>query len=203
MTHQFDPEVAARLGINQAIVLYNLAYLQRNREAQGGDKYHIDGRWWVHHTYESLLKIHPYFSLDQLRRIMKSLLDGDAVFRCHPDRFNRDSYWSVAPEFIQSAKSPNRKGEIAGSESAKSPVVQHENNIRHIRGRFTPPTVQELIDYIEEKNYYYIDPKDFIDFYESKNWMVGKNKMSKWKAAASRWHRAEKKRQEAGRRGRI
>ena len=81
----------------------------------------------------------------------------------------------------------------------KAPIETPNKNT----GRFTPPTVQELIDYIEEKNYYYIDPKDFIDFYESKNWMVGKNKMSKWKAAASRWHRAEKKRQEAGRRGRI
>jgi hypothetical protein len=81
----------------------------------------------------------------------------------------------------------------------KTPIETPKNNT----GRFTPPTVQELIAYIEEKNYYYIDPKDFIDFYESKNWMVGKNKMSKWKAAASRWHRAEKKRQEAGRRGRI
>ena len=63
--------------------------------------------------------------------------------------------------------------------------------------------MQELIAYIEEKNYYCVDPEEFIDFYESKNWMVGKNKMAKWKAAASRWHRSEAKKQEAPRRGRI
>ena len=81
----------------------------------------------------------------------------------------------------------------------KTPIETPKNNT----GRFTPPTREELLEYMEEKNLYLIDPDDFIDFYESKNWMVGKNKMSKWKAAASRWHNGEKKRQEAKSHGRI
>ena len=133
MTHHFSPEVAAKLGVNAAIIIANLAYLQHNREAQGGDKYHMDGRWWVHHTYESLATVHPYFSVDQIRRIMKSLVEQGAVFKCNPDHFKRDCYWSVAPEFAHVAKSPDGSGEIAGSEVAKSPVVLHDNNIEHLR----------------------------------------------------------------------
>ena len=148
MTHHFNPEVAAKLGVNAAIVIANLAYLQHNREAQGGEKYFIDGRWWVHHTYESLQKVHFYFSLDQLRRIMKKLLDEGAVLRSQPDSWNRDSYWSVAPEFMQSALSPDRSGEIAGSQSAKSPVVLHDNKHRTITP-CSPPSkipVQQIVE---------------------------------------------------------
>lgn len=152
MTHHFDPEVAVKLGINGAIIIANLAYLQRNREAQGGEKYFIDGRWWVHHTYESLQKVHPYFSLDQLRRTMKKLLDERAVFRSQPDSWNRDSYWSVAPEFMQSAESPDRSGEIAGSQGAKSPVVLHDNKHRTTTP-CSPPSkipVQQIVDLYHE-----------------------------------------------------
>ena len=38
-----------------------------------------------------------------------------------------------------------------------------------------------------------VDHIAFYDFYESKNWMVGKNKMKDWKAAIRTWERREKK----------
>ena len=38
-----------------------------------------------------------------------------------------------------------------------------------------------------------MDPEKFIDFYESKGWMVGKNKMKDWKAAVRTWERSESK----------
>lgn len=52
--------------------------------------------------------------------------------------------------------------------------------------RFTPPSLSELSEYISEKGYQ-IDPQAFIDFYESKGWMIGKNKMKDWKAAVRTW----------------
>ena len=56
--------------------------------------------------------------------------------------------------------------------------------------RFTPPTLDEVRDYCyERKNN--IDPSKFIDFYESKGWMIGKNKMKDWKAAVRTWERRD------------
>lgn len=52
--------------------------------------------------------------------------------------------------------------------------------------RFTPPSIEEVANYINEKGYHF-DADDFVNFYESKSWMVGKNKMSKWKAACAVW----------------
>ena len=42
-----------------------------------------------------------------------------------------------------------------------------------------------------------VDPQEFIDFYESKGWMVGKTPMKDWKAAcrnAEKWERWERDR---------
>jgi len=60
-------------------------------------------------------------------------------------------------------------------------------NDKEKRRRFTPPLLKELKTYISEKQLS-INSDDFINFYESKNWMVGKNKMKDWKASARGWH---------------
>ena len=54
------------------------------------------------------------------------------------------------------------------------------------KGRFTPPSVEEVTAYIKEKGYHF-DPEQFVSFYESKNWMVGKNKMASWEKACVTW----------------
>ena len=56
--------------------------------------------------------------------------------------------------------------------------------------RFTPPTIQDVKAYCIERGNG-VDPERFIDFYESKGWMVGKNKMKDWKAAVRNWERKE------------
>ena len=62
------------------------------------------------------------------------------------------------------------------------------------RPRFVPPTLEEVTSYVAERKSKVI-PQAFIDFYESKGWMVGKNKMKDWKAAcrnAEGWDRWDK-----------
>ena len=54
--------------------------------------------------------------------------------------------------------------------------------------RFKPPTVTEVENYCREKEYR-IDCERFVDFYRSKDWMVGKNKMKDWRAAVRNWAR--------------
>ena len=60
--------------------------------------------------------------------------------------------------------------------------------------RFTPPKVEEVAAYcLERKNA--VDPDGFVSFYESKGWMIGKNKMKDWKAAVRTWERKENSKQ--------
>lgn len=56
------------------------------------------------------------------------------------------------------------------------------------RTYFKPPTVEEVAAYVKEKGYV-VDAEQFVAFYESKGWMIGKNKMQKWRAAVATWQR--------------
>ena len=50
------------------------------------------------------------------------------------------------------------------------------------------PSVEEIKQYCLERNNG-IDAEQFFDFYESKNWFVGKNKMKNWQAAVRTWEK--------------
>ncbi|WP_288190982.1 hypothetical protein [uncultured Veillonella sp.] len=56
---------------------------------------------------------------------------------------------------------------------------------------FTPPSVAVVRAYCEERGNG-IDPEEFVDFYGSKGWMVGKSKMKDWKCALRNWERRRK-----------
>ena len=71
-----------------------------------------------------------------------------------------------------------------------------ETNKQYIEGekptkRFVPPSVEDVKAYCKESGYN-VDSERFVDFYEAKGWMVGKNKMKDWKAAVRSWHSRNK-----------
>ena len=55
-----------------------------------------------------------------------------------------------------------------------------------ITKRFVKPTLDELREYMESIGMNDVSHK-FFDFYESKGWMIGKNKMKDWKSAVRTW----------------
>ena len=73
-----------------------------------------------------------------------------------------------------------------------TPVVEHKTASVSNK-RFTPPTADEVSAYSDEINAG-VDGQQFVDFYESKGWMIGKNKMKDWRAAVRTWKRSESQR---------
>ena len=53
---------------------------------------------------------------------------------------------------------------------------------------FVPPTLDEVSEYCRERGNR-VDPEKWFDFYASKGWMIGKNKMKDWKAAVRTWEK--------------
>lgn len=56
------------------------------------------------------------------------------------------------------------------------------------RSRFKAPTREEVKQYAAE-NKLALNVDNFMDYYESNGWKVGKNPMKDWKATARRWSR--------------
>lgn len=65
------------------------------------------------------------------------------------------------------------------------------NNKKYIY-RFQKPTIDEIKAYCKERNNN-VDPNKFFDFYEAKDWMIGKNKMKDWKACVRTWEKPSAK----------
>lgn len=56
------------------------------------------------------------------------------------------------------------------------------------RKKFVKPTVEEVRLYCMERRNS-VDPQAFVDFYDSKGWLIGKTPMKDWKAAVRTWER--------------
>ena len=64
-------------------------------------------------------------------------------------------------------------------------VIKKENIQRK---KLQKPTIEEIQKYCDERNNG-INAEAFYDFYESKDWYVGKNKMKDWKACVRTWEK--------------
>ena len=66
--------------------------------------------------------------------------------------------------------------------------IERNTKVKEGGKRFAPPTVDEVALYCQERGNQ-VDPDAFVNFYTSKGWMVGKNKMKDWKAAVRTWEK--------------
>tara|TARA_R110000851_G_scaffold199641_1_gene350748 strand:- start:165 stop:812 length:648 start_codon:yes stop_codon:yes gene_type:complete len=76
--------------------------------------------------------------------------------------------------------------------TVKNNTTNTNNTIDNNKGRFIKPILSEVEDYCTKRNNN-IDAEAFVNFYESKGWMVGSNKMKDWKACVITWEKREKK----------
>lgn len=68
---------------------------------------------------------------------------------------------------------------------------QYTRKKQHIHKIFSPPTVDEVKEYCNERGNS-IKAEHFIDYYATRGWMLGKVKMKDWRAAVRTWERNEK-----------
>ena len=79
-------------------------------------------------------------------------------------------------------------------------TINNDNNANNDNNKkravFKPPSAEEVRAYCQERNNN-INAESFIAFYESKGWMVGKNKMKDWKACIRTWEQRDNKPKQA------
>ena len=136
-----------------------------------------------------------------------------ALYGVEPDLKDAMSraVFTVARPSIDANKDRRANGKLGGR-PPKKPMVSNSENHRFSKmertetetvsesgaketgkpphPRFIPPTVDEVKAYCQERHSS-VDPVAFVSFYESKGWMVGKNKMRSWKSAISSWERRD------------
>ena len=96
--------------------------------------------------------------------------------REHEDTFNKEKKRKESTGNLEKEREKKEKEDPTSSSPSR---------------RFVAPSLQEVENYIVEKGYH-VNAKRFIAFYESKGWMIGKNKMKSWKQALVTWETRER-----------
>ena len=65
-----------------------------------------------------------------------------------------------------------------------------EGKSKHVR--FRKPTLEEIRDHCREKGFTF-DPEQFLAYYESNGWRIGRTSMKNWQAACLTWHKNTRK----------
>ena len=171
-----NKELARQVGLKEAILLADLISKEEYFIANGM----TDG--WFFNTEANIEKdttLTPY----QQRKCLKTLKIS-LVLETKRKGIPAKQYFKINEQQVI---------KLLNNLSATNLTSINKNKeIRIINKYFTIPTISEVENYcIERKNT--IDAESFINFYDSKGWMVGKNKMKDWRACVRTWEMREKK----------
>ena len=171
-----NKELARQVGLKEAILLADLISKEEYFIANGM----TDG--WFFNTEANIEKdttLTPY----QQRKCLKTL-KTNLVLETKRKGIPAKQYFKINEQQVI---------KLLNNLSATNLTSINKNKeIRIINKLFTIPTISEVEVYcLERKNN--IEAESFINFYDSKGWMVGKNKMKDWRACIRTWEMREKK----------
>lgn len=92
---------------------------------------------------------------------------------------------------VKTAHIDNIHNNISMSSYSSNASTSSNTCIADKSRRFQKPSVEEVQAYCMDKGYR-IDAAYFIDYYDSKGWLIGKTPMKDWKAAVRTWVRNQK-----------
>lgn len=98
----------------------------------------------------------------------------------------------VKEGYLRKVKYPIKEKLKDNNININNKYINKKENIK--RKTFQKPTIDEIQEYCYKRNNY-IDAHTFYDFYESKDWMIGKNKMKDWQACIRTWEQRQPKKQ--------
>ncbi len=213
--YAFDVDVANQYGVDEAIMVRSFQFWI---ELNISNKTNLhDGRTWTYNTITALAKRFPFWSEKQVRRIVKSLIKQRilVVGNYNSHSYDRTTWYAFSVEelWLQAVILNNSpKGKVADSLSSPDgqqlktiegiaspqkvttiPITNTvTNTVKEKRGRFTPPTLEEVRSFVVEKQLS-CEAEGFFNYYGSNGWMVGRNKMKSWHHALRGWNEREKK----------
>lgn len=118
----------------------------------------------------------------------KASYDGISATRSEAGKAGAVARWQNSKRIFANGKNGNT--ETKTDTETDTPLSDDSKGDKRAK-RFVPPTLEEVRAYVAERHSP-VDPQRFIDFYASKGWRVGKNRMKDWKAAVRTWEQRRK-----------
>ena len=165
-----NKELARQIGLKESVLLADLISKEEYFIANGM----TDG--WFFNT-EANIEKDTTLTAYQQRKCIKSL-KKIGIIETKRKGVPARQYFKINEELV--IKFLNNLSLIKPTTINKNKEIKINNKY------FKKPTTWEIKIYCEQRENN-IDAAAFYDFYESKGWMVGKNKMKDWKACVRTW----------------
>lgn len=111
MNHSFDVDLAVKYGLQEAIFLENLRFWILKNKAN--NRHFYEGRYWTYNSAKAYAQLFPYWSKQQVERIIAKLKELGVIEIGHFSSNTHDrTNWYSLNEEMHSSKSMNRSIEI-------------------------------------------------------------------------------------------
>lgn len=120
----------------------------------------------------------------KLRRYMKQFIKDEMISQQITNKYSVITI--TCYEKYQDASQQKANKAPAKRQQSATPEQTRINNKQHI-----PPSVGEVEAYCESRGNG-IKAEAFVDYYEARGWMIGKNKMKSWQSAVRTWENRRK-----------
>ena len=155
------------------------------------DKITRDMKWFSKDTVLVALELYKKLGLIYVEE------DGFYRITDFTEMVGSETNWAIQKRNQKLLK--EQKEKLGGNQGGNIPLEKEKekdniNRIINILGESTsdskkiPPSLEDVKTYCEG-NTLKVDPVMFWNFYESKGWMIGKNKMKDWHKALGTWER--------------
>lgn len=137
-THAFNTNIAKEVGIECAVLLYNIEFwINKNR---ANNKHFYEGRYWTYNTTKAFAELFPYMSEKVIYNSLKKLIDKGYLLKgnFNQNTFDRTCWYALAD-----------KGEI-DIPKEENPFSQTGNSISQ-NGKMEIPT-RENDSNVSDKN---------------------------------------------------
>ena len=167
-----NKELARQVGLKEAVLLADLISKEEYFIANGM----TDG--WFFNT-EANIEKDTTLTAYQQRKCLKTLKKAELI-EVKRKGIPAKQYFKINEQLVV---------KLLNNLSATNFTSINKNKVITIHNKyFNKPTILEVENYcILRKNN--VDAEAFISFYESKGWMIGKNKMKDWKQAIITWEK--------------
>jgi hypothetical protein len=171
-----NKELARQVGLKEAVLLADLISKEEYFIANGM----TDG--WFFNT-EANIEKDTTLTAYQQRKCLKELKKAKLI-EVKRKGIPAKQYFKINAQLVV---------KLLNNLSATNLTSINKNKVITIHNKyFNKPTILEVENYcILRKNN--VDAEAFISFYESKGWMIGKNKMKDWKQAVITWEKRQYK----------
>ena len=203
MNHSFNVEIAQQFGIEKAILLENFYFwIVKNR---ANKKNYHNGKYYTYNTSEAFEKLFPYMKARRIAQLLREMEHEDGLLLSgqfgNYDRTKSYTLTDIAMSYFEVAiiqKLDNGEYKNLTMENQETVSCLNTDINTDIKTYscstqqqpFQKPTIKEIADYCAERKNK-IDPAYFFDYYETKGWKVGKQKMTDWKACIRNWERKD------------